>query len=218
MCVSGGLKEWYCNAEEGSGDYGSNDYSEFCSYEIINCDSRMGEGYFCDAGRCTLPYNECRVMRNRNPNVTWTVWCSCNVSSTGFTCSSCEFGCNNITGLCIEPDLIVTREIINLGNDSFRVELTIDVNENSNITSFIITEDYPIGWQVVNVSHGGVWENSRRLNESIIEWIGNDDFSELLIEDTTIIYNIIKTNSNSDFSGSWMTVDNQGDIIGDENA
>ena len=70
----------------------------------------------------------------------------------------------------------------------------------------------------MNVSHGGVWENSRRLNESIIEWIGNDDFSELLIEDTTIIYNIIKTNSNSDFSGSWMTVDNQGDIIGDENA
>ncbi len=118
-----------------------------------------------------------------------------------------------------KEEINITRSINNVNSDIYEVNLHVDFNENTKINASIIQEYYPVGWEVVEVNGDGVYENQRRLDKNLIEWLFDKDGEfGLLVEDTTLSYTIRKVGEENLFSGGWITSSNEGVIRGDNRA
>ncbi len=126
---------------------------------------------------------------------------------------------NNIFNTIIEgkrEEIVEIKRSIDNQGELYAITLNLDVNKDKRINAFVITEYYPKGWEVQNVSHGGVYNTSSRLDKGVIEWLGSE-FTELKAEDAVITYVVKKTNDNDIFDGDWVAKnpDNNVTLIGD---
>ena len=112
----------------------------------------------------------------------------------------------------IEP-MAVFREVKSLGNDTYLVNLHVDVNENLGVNGYIIREFYYPGDDIIEASPKTMYKNDFRKKHGIIDWLAFNEFPQFSsVEDAVLSYKIKRNNKKNEFSGKWSTNGISGEI------